>query len=172
MSGLIIFVCKGNIHRSVVAEHLARKLLRERGYEDVSVESRGLQWYISGPPAHKNLMGYGETWKKARESIEEHGIDMSEHEARALSLKDMEEAAAVVVMDQELLTSHRMSVHRLFPEHRQKAHLFGELVGEQQDVDDRGEHASQDAYRAAVEQIEHVLTEGLDRLLSWASVLR
>ena len=77
----------------------------------------------------------------------------------------MMEATRVVVMDRELLDASRMSVLNLFPEYAEKVILFSRLTGKDEDVDDRGEHATEIDYRSTVEHIERVLLEGLDQLL-------
>ncbi|MBI2484724.1 hypothetical protein HYW18_01060 [Candidatus Uhrbacteria bacterium] len=164
---LILFVCRGNIHRSVVAELLARKLLVANGHPDVEVGSRGLQWYMGEPPRHPNLMHYPSAWEGSREALAEREVDVSRHIARRLELEDMERADAVIVMDQELLRDSPTSVLNLFPSYGEKTHLFSELIDKIQDVEDRGEYASTSEYRAAVEEIESTLVSGLPRLLLW-----
>jgi len=132
----VIFVCKGNIHRSVIAEYITRKLICEA---------------LDG----------------SRTALEEQGIDVSDHVARPLSLQDMERAKLVLVMDRELLRSHRMSVLHLFPEYESKTRLFTELVGEQSDIEDCGEHSSETSYKKTIEQIARILRDGLPQLMAW-----
>ena len=163
----VIFVCKGNIHRSVIAEYITRKLICDRRISGVLVKSRGLQWYMTYPPSGRNLMDYKQALDGSRTALEEQGIDVSDHVARPLSLQDMERAKLVLVMDRELLRSHRMSVLHLFPEYESKTRLFTELVGEQSDIEDCGEHSSETSYKKTIEQIARILRDGLPQLMAW-----
>lgn len=166
MSHLVIFVCKGNIHRSVVAEFAARQLLAEHGYHDIHVESRGLQWYMDGPPLHKNLMDYPEAWENSRATLEKYEIDLSHHVAKVLSSQDMKQADIVIVMDQELLRFTCMK----FPEYKNKIRLFSNLIEREEDIRDLGEHATSGDYQSAIVNILTMLQQGIPRLISWLKV--
>lgn len=166
MSHLVIFVCKGNIHRSVVAEFAARQLLAKYGYHDIQVESRGLQWYTEGAPTHKNLMGYKKAWENSRATLEKYEIDLSHHVAKALSSQDMKQADIVIVMDRELLRFTCMK----FPEYKNKIRLFSNLIEREEDIRDLGEHAIAESYHDAIVEIVTVLRQGIPQLISWLKV--
>lgn len=72
----ICFVCTGNTCRSVMAEKLAKKILKEEGLDDIKVSSRGI--YATGENVTENtknaLKKLGVT-QRARKSIKLGKID-------------------------------------------------------------------------------------------------
>lgn len=72
----ICFVCSGNICRSIMAERLMKKILKEKGIKDINVSSKGLN--ANGDNISKNakdaLKFYGANYKN-RKSIKLKKID-------------------------------------------------------------------------------------------------
>ncbi len=70
----LLFVCTGNTCRSPLAEAIARRLVRERGLNDIVVSSAGTSAWSDAPASDGSLL-----------VALENGIDLSEHRARQLS---------------------------------------------------------------------------------------
>ncbi len=94
----IIFVCTGNTCRSVIAEHLFRKMLSEefkknpgaaRALENIRVASAG----IAPIPGMNTVPG-------TLKVLSEEGLDASGHRARRLTREEAENARLVLVMEE------------------------------------------------------------------------
>jgi protein-tyrosine phosphatase len=106
-------ICTGNICRSPMAEGFTRRLLRERGIEDVQVVSAGVSgWEGSGPT------------EEAVQALQEKGIDISHHSARRLNRTLIESADLVIAMSRE----HRDATLRIAPSAARRTFTIKELV--------------------------------------------
>ena len=89
----IIFVCHGNICRSVAAEYIAKQIIKEQNIHDIEVISRATSREEIGndiyPPMKKALI--------------RHGIEFSHHEARQITQADYEWADEIYYMDRNNL---------------------------------------------------------------------
>lgn len=83
----ILFVCSGNTCRSPLAEVITRRLLQEREWSHVQVESAGTS---ALPGAHAS--------EGARQAAEEIGLDLSGHRSRLLTPERVAEADIVLGM--------------------------------------------------------------------------
>jgi len=181
---LIVTVCKGNMHRSVVAESCINKVLKERGFSiDYEVISRGIQgtaaWKEEGmkPLEGRSLRDYpkenpGQSWERNMSSFIELGLDISEHASTPIILEDVERAALILVMDQKVLDSPEYgtaSLVRQFPLHRPKMRLFLELEGAEEGIEDCGPDAEEAQYRSANEHIHRIVCERIETLLNWTA---
>ena len=85
----IIFVCHGNICRSVAAEFIAKQMLKEKNIQEITVISRATSREEIGndiyPPMKKALL--------------RHGIEFSPHEAKQITQEDYEWADEIYYMD-------------------------------------------------------------------------
>jgi len=80
--GRLVFVCRGNICRSVFAEHLMR-----RRYPEIEVASAGVHVRVSSPPP-----------APAVEAGREFGLDLSAHHSRSvLSIEDNPQTVYLVL---------------------------------------------------------------------------
>jgi len=166
----ILFVCKGNMFRSVIAECSLRNILSEIGLNDIDVFSRGLQWYSEGVPRYKNLTEYSEVFDQVKDTLENLSIDVSGHVAEKLVSDDVKKADVIIVMDRDLLNSGVNSCYGLFPESKNKTHLFTELDGYKGDVVDCGEKEHVQESSVTALYIDSVLRKKLDVLLSWMEI--
>lgn len=161
MNKLIVFVCHGNIHRSVVAERALRQLLRETGINKIKVISRGLLGTAgTKPPKHKCLAGYPDEWSITGPILQELGIDVSGHKAKPIDKKTLENATAVFAMDRKVLFDLPYSLTRQFPEHKIKYHLFSEIIGEEEDIPDCDGSADVELHRRANKRIVEIIRRG------------
>lgn len=135
----IVFVCTGNICRSPMAEGLFKKLLGERGREDITCSSAGLA-APEGSPASIN----------AKIAAQELGVDISEHRSRLLTRAIARDADMIVCMTQE----HYDILNRIIPE--EKLYILGGGIDDPYGCD-------LEVYRACAEKIKNSLPALLDR---------
>ena len=104
----IIFVCHGNICRSVAAEFIAKQLLKEKNNQQITVISRATSREEIGndiyPPMKKALL--------------RHGVPFEHHEAKQISQEDYEWADEIYYMDKNnfhylsyLLDDHKRIIY-------------------------------------------------------------
>lgn len=97
----LLFVCTGNICRSPLAEAIARAEAAARGWTEVACASAGT-FAFPGQPAS----GPGIAVAAA------HGLDLTEHASRELSLELLEWADLIIGME----PSHARAAARLTPD--------------------------------------------------------
>ena len=115
----VLVVCTGNTCRSPMAEGWLNQKLAGKGWV---AESAGVGAWDGSPAT-----------PEAVEAMREIGVDLSGHRSRALSKKQVEEAAVILAMTE----GHRREIERRFPEAAEKTflvHGFG--LGEAKDVAD------------------------------------
>lgn len=105
----ILFVCTGNIFRSLTAEYALRKVLGARS--DVTVASAGTEDfpYVVAPPVRDYLLA--------------RGLDVSRHHRRTLTAQILQEPGPVIAMS----TEHRFVLAERF--NRRDVPLFTEACG-------------------------------------------
>lgn len=111
----VLFVCTGNSCRSVIAEGLFKKALKEKQIKmDVEVSSAGTS-PLSGmlpPPG-------------AVRSSKELGVDISRHKAVILTPERIEKADIILAMDER----HKRAISRMSPDADEKTFLLKEFMG-------------------------------------------
>lgn len=128
---LILTVCYGNIHRSVVAEQSLRQALDASGLSDeISVTSRGLQGFRDEPlPKGRNIVDYPEIWARVQPVTTELGLNLCNHHARPLDEDIVARASLILAMDVRVMSEHPLSIMKAFPQHARKVRLYSELAG-------------------------------------------
>lgn len=105
-----------------MAAGLMRQRVHELGLDDeISVASAGV-WALDGKPASANSVT----------TLAERGIDISQHVAHTLDVKDLERASIVLVMEEQ----HRRSIFYMSPSALRKVFLLTEMTGQHHDVAD------------------------------------
>ncbi len=95
----ILFICSGNISRSPVAACILKKMLKERNYTDIEVDSAGTH----------NL--FGEPYDpKMIEVAKQHGYELS-GKSKQMSKELLTSAALILTMD----FSHYVKVQQQLP---------------------------------------------------------
>lgn len=122
-----------------MAEGLFKKLLGERGREDITCSSAGLA-APEGSPASIN----------AKIAAQELGVDISEHRSRLLTRAIARDADMIVCMTQE----HYDILNSIIPE--EKLYILGGGIDDPYGCD-------LEVYRACAEKIKNSLPALLDR---------
>lgn len=108
----IVFVCKGNVCRSVFAEYYLRNLNSING-RDLKIESCGLdtdQGIVSPPDAIQVAKDFS--------------LDLSPHRSVATSASGLGEANIIIAMEY----SHYIRLGTEFPQHKNKIRLLREFA--------------------------------------------
>lgn len=164
----VLFVCMGNIHRSVIAEVHLRRLLAESGITDIEVFSRGIQGSAGTPPPKGlNLRDYPLQWKASSQALIDWQIDMTDHVAQPVTLDAVRSADLVIAMDELVLATHSDSLQNQFPELVGKMHLFDELSGGTEGVEDVGASTIVHEHVRVVDRICQTLDKHVQTLLEW-----
>lgn len=144
----ILFVCTGNICRSVLAQHLLR----------AEAAKRGLPWEVrSCGTAADPFLAVPEP---VRGLLAETGIELH-HQPRILSPELVKWADVILAM----AADHLAAVRTGFPEAQHKAHLLRAYAGlDDEDIEDPYGGSEED-YREAAEAIRL----GLDKILQKAA---
>lgn len=168
---IILVVCSGNIHRSVIVEHCINRALKERGLDAEFVAvSRGLQ--TASPPVGKNLKDYPVEWSVSSPVLQEIGIDISDARSTPVDLSVIEKASLILAMDRDVLIEKSNSLIRQFTEHGCKMRLFMELMGSTEDVVDTYGSNDEELHRRVIELIHSVSAERLDALIDYVKLFQ
>lgn len=146
----VLFVCLGNICRSPSAEGLFRKIVKEKGYEEmIEIDSAGTgNWHIGHSPDHR-----------AQEAAMRRGVDLSDLKARQVSNEDIIHYDLILVMDRR----NRADVGSMAqPEYQHKIRYLLEYSGQYEELE------IPDPYYGGVDGFDMVLDmieESCERLL-------
>lgn len=109
----ILFVCTGNSCRSVMAEAVLKKKLKEKNIDNVEVSSAGIMM-VGG-------MGASEM---TRFVLRKEGIDVSMHRSRGLSPELIDRSDIILVMER----LHEKRIMELAPEAKNRVFLLKEFA--------------------------------------------
>ena len=87
----ILFVCHGNICRSVMAEYIMKFLVAERGLEDL--------FYIDSCAVSREEIG-NRIYYLAEEKLNKEGIPIGNHKARQITMDDYHNFDYIIAMDE------------------------------------------------------------------------
>lgn len=146
----ILVVCTGNLCRSPMAAALLRaRLSRDEARRDWQVESVGT-WATEGRPASACAI----------EEMARRGLDLSGHQARAVTHEAVSTADLVLVMER----THAEALKAAFPDHAHKVYLLSEMIGRRYDIGDPygGTPAE---YAVVARELEGLIETGYTRIV-------
>lgn len=169
MKKQIIFICNGNIERSVVAAQSLRNILKEKRIgSKFSVDSFGLQGTKgTALPKHKHLSQYTKEWDAAKPTLQKFGIDISKHSFQKISGVVMKKANAVIAMDSKVYSTAKNSLMNQFPNYAEKIHLFSELTTDNMDTKDPSGSGSEKLHKKIIGDIYSTLSKKYKDILKW-----
>lgn len=119
----ILFVCHGNICRSVMAEMILRHMAKEAGRNDIIVDSCATSTEEIG----------NDIYPPAKRCLSLHNIPFIHHQARQITRNDFEHYDHIYCMDHNNLRNLR----RMFgDEYASRVQMLMTLVGEDREVAD------------------------------------
>lgn len=171
---IVMFVCKGNIHRSVIAELCLKQELEKFNLSNqFKVISRGIQGCCgTAMPKHENMTQYEIEWSLTKPILEKLGIDLLEiarHIARPIEKGDVQKADIVYAMELTVLGKSDdalpNSLRIQFPEYFSKMHFFGELEDRDEELLDCGGSADPDLHLLVNERIVYAIRKNIQRII-------
>jgi protein-tyrosine-phosphatase len=171
MRRLILTVCNGNIHRSVIAASIIAAALADKCLEDrYAVLSRGIAGTCNTPaPAGKHIRDYPTEWGHTKTALQEIGVDIPDNQrATPITRSDVERASVILAMDKLVLSEKDNSLHRQFPDGVAKMRLFTELAGKNEDVPDLFRSRDAELYKRVIHTLYDTVSQNFDTLLKLA----
>ena len=169
MKRLIVFICNGNIYRSVIAAESLRKILIDNKISPkLSVSSYGLQGTKGTDlPKHNHLSEYPKEWKAAKPTLQNFGIDISKHSFQKITPTVMKKASVVIAMDNKVYSRAKNSLTKQFPKYKAKIHRFSELTENKRIVKDPAGSGSEKLHKEIIENIYSTLSKKYKDILEW-----
>lgn len=170
MKKLIIFVCNGNIYRSVVASEFLQKILKEKKIgSKFSVDSYGIQGTGgTNPPKHKSLLEYSKEWKAAKPTLDEIGVDVKRHKFQKISARIMKKADVIIAMDDKVYSRAKNSLTKQFSNYSSKIHRFSELTSNRKAIKDPLGNGDKKFHKKTIQVIYSTLDKKYKRILGWS----
>ncbi len=109
----ILFVCSGNVCRSVMAEYLFKKFWPSEYQQKVEVTSAGTSALSSSSPS-----------RLTREVMEKRKIDVSSHRSRYTDLSIISRSDLVLVMEEK----HKNYLNKIYPQAKEKIFMLSEFA--------------------------------------------
>lgn len=165
---IVLTVCKGNIHRSVIAAACIDKLLQERGlHSAIGVQSRGLQGsFGTTPPRFPSIRDYPDEWELTRPGLEHLGIEIpTDQTATSITKADVENADLILALDKAVMQTLLDHFGDEISSLQSKMMLFMELGGVSADVPDCGGKKDPVMFQEVASMIYLTVEENLNELL-------
>ncbi len=118
----VLFICHGNICRSVSAQYIFQNMVKERGLSE--------QFRIDSAATSREELG-NSIYPPMREALERHGIPIGTHRARQLVRADYEDYDFLIGMDEENLFYMKRI---LGTDTEQKLHYLMEYSGRPKEI--------------------------------------
>lgn len=172
MKKLIVFVCNGNIHRSVIAEEYLNKILKKKQLNSKFVAiSYGLQGTQgTAKPLHKKLIEYPKEWKASLPTLKKFKIDISNHSYQKITLAIAKKSAVIIAMDKKVFSTARNALVKQFPKARNKIHIFSELTKNHKVIIDPAGNGSFRVHQMTIKNTCLTIHDELETILEWAKL--
>lgn len=146
----ILFVCTGNTCRSVMAQGLLQKILKEKGIENVEVRSAGIA----------ALPSYG-IYGVLEKILREENIEISNHRPNQITVDIVRDSDLILVMERR----HKEAILEMAPEVKDRVFLLKEFAGETENLDIPDPIGQpEDVYRKRLLEIKQYLLKILDKV--------
>ena len=139
----IIFVCHGNICRSVAAEVIAKEIIRKSHIKDVEVISRALSYEETG----------NDIYPPMKRVLEANGYHCERHYAQRMERSEANDADIIYYMDE---SNYRLLSY-WFSDYLSKCHLLTEKVGGKIVSDPWYDHRFNQAFEEIEEAVKAIL---------------
>ncbi|MFA5030037.1 MAG: hypothetical protein WC495_00400 [Patescibacteria group bacterium] len=171
MKKVILFICNGNIHRSVVAERSLKKILLDKGLKrKFIVASYGLQGTKGTTrPLHNKLIQYPKEYKAAQPTLAKLGINIGSHSYQKITSKAIRRASVIIAMDKMVYSKNKNSLLQQFPMTKNKIHLFSELTIRHRNIPDPSGTGDKKLHEHIIKNIYFTVRKKVDTILRWAS---
>jgi len=107
----VLFVCHGNICRSVMAEYMFKKMVHDLGLED--------HYEIASAATSTEEIGC-DIYPPAKRKLKEHGIPFDRHYARQVTKKDYQYYDKLICMD----SNNMYNIHRMMEDKDKKISML------------------------------------------------
>lgn len=139
----VMFVCLGNICRSPMAEGLFKKMIKEKGLEDlIHVESRATSSYEIGRPPHPKTLAI----------LHREKAMLIGKSSEQITHRDIESFDLIIGMDQENVND----LKHMAKYYQQKIYLFRDINPQTKDQD-----VPDPYYSGRYEETFHLIQESL-----------
>lgn len=167
MKQLIVFVCNGNIHRSVIAAEYLSNIIRDlKVSAQYHVESYGLQGTMgTQPPLHKKLAEYPKEWSAAEPILHKFGIHIDHHSYQKITPAVVKKAAVIFAMDIKTYSTAPNSLTKQFPNAIHKIRNFSELTLGHTDIVDPVKNGSKRLHENIIRTICSTLQKNVKTIL-------
>jgi len=168
---LIVFVCRGNIVRSVVAEVLVKRILLLKNLnKEYEVTSRSIQGTTVDPEPvkHPNITYYKDLYQEVKPALDMYGIDLSNHISIPIDQKVAVDAAIIIAMDK----INKNSLLKLFPNQKNKIYSFLELINKDEEVIDPEKTHGVEKQKQIITTINNTIIQGFAKLICLLSKQR
>ena len=165
---IILFVCKGNIHRSAIAEQVLKKILKKNRLDDkIEVISRGIQGSVySKPILFKNITQYAKVWEAVKPSLDEFDVDITKHKAKPITKEIADKANVIITFDKVIFSGHEDALIRQFPYLQPKIHFLSEFEESKEEILDC-EGMNLEQHRKITKKIFDILNQHWEKIVKY-----
>lgn len=164
---IILTVCSGNIHRSVIAQLCLNRELANIGREkEFEVLSRGVQGVLGTiSPKYPNLLSYDMEFSYTQPCLKEIGISIPlNQKATPIDAEIINVSSVILAMDRAVLSK---ILTLASPEQTAKFRLFMEIADKEEDLPDCCGINNASLHRKVVMLIDQVAKSGINTLIRW-----
>lgn len=142
----LLFVCHGNICRSVAAEFICKQVIKDKHLED--------KFYVESRATSLEEIG-NEIYPPMKKVLEEHHIDIGKHYSTQITRIDYEKFDYIFIMDDNNMRNIMRIVNQ---DDKHKIHMITEFAGMDGFIEDPW-------YTGKYEKVFNELNEAIQKIL-------